>query len=58
MMKAKFCTECGKLRDGDNPLWCVECDKKRITRLSDAFAKIRAAFEIDREEEEGGDTNE
>ena len=34
----KNCISCGKERDGDNPLWCIECNKERM-KLVDAQMK-------------------
>ena len=46
MKKRKHCIQCGKPRDGDNPLWCIECDKKRIARISGQFEEIAHSYGI------------
>ena len=41
MKNRKYCIECGKERDGDNPLWCISCDgerKERITKQLEGIA--------------------
>ena len=44
--KQKYCIKCGNLRDGDNLLWCIKCNKDRIDRLSKKFDDIEKEIKI------------
>jgi len=49
MKNRKYCIECGKLRDGDNPYWCKDCDKKRIEKISLQMEQIALQIGINTE---------
>jgi hypothetical protein len=42
----KYCLSCGKVRDGDSPLWCIVCEKKRIEKISGQFSEIKKSFGV------------